>query len=133
MASICVYKRLYVHALHRVTQADAVRMDAKGTDACSLILTHYDANLLGNHLNKFTVQNPDDATLYPCCYCGGGFSDLVKLKEHVVLHTGQNYSSCATCVKGFPQEADVYNHLATHVIVPSLVFGTLDWGEHLTL
>ena len=58
--------------------------------------------------------NLDRKTVHACWYCTESFSTALKLKYHCALHTGENYSSCATCVKGSLQAADIKNHIATH-------------------
>ena len=57
-----------------------------------------------------------------CMHCGQEFKDKTGLNAHMIIHTGQNYSSCATCVNGFPQPSDLLDHVATHIIVPALFF-----------
>ena len=51
---------------------------------------------------------------FECEICGGKFDKSIKLKEHLLIHTGEIPHSCDICGKGFQKVAQFKRHVIGH-------------------
>lgn len=70
--------------------------------------------VLPNQQNVILVKIPTQYLDYICQFCSKDFSSKSSLKEHLIIHSGEQPFSCDICDKKFNKKGNLMRHHNTH-------------------